>query len=67
MVRTVEGLCLCVFYSVMSLSVDAGNHLHSFTFGFLCVCPGVEGGAVKVTGAKGCAPPHDYKVKSHMH
>lgn len=24
--------------------------------------PGVEGGAVKVTGAKGCAPPHDYKV-----
>lgn len=38
----------------------------------VCVCPGVEGGAVKVTGAKGCAPPHDYKVKhtllkSHMH
>ncbi|XP_076580937.1 uncharacterized protein LOC143316959 [Chaetodon auriga] len=24
--------------------------------------PGVEGGAVRVTGAKGFAPPHDYKV-----
>lgn len=24
--------------------------------------PGVEGGAVRVTGAKGYAPPHDYKV-----
>lgn len=29
----------------------------------MCVCSGVEGGAVKVTGAKGFAPPRDYKVK----
>lgn len=33
----------------------------------VCVFSDVEGGAVRVTGAKGFAPSQDYKVKQHRH
>lgn len=58
-----EGAGLCVCYSVMCPSFNMGNHPHSPSV-CMFVCPGVEGGAVRVTGAKGYAPPHDYKVNT---